>query len=158
MIADATDPIATDAAIAAFGPAMQAALRHDRFVQSGNALPFDVRVHQRYNPSAVNSFNLVPGLVGTILTMTMMGFTALSVTREKERGTIEGLLARPIRPTEIMLGKILPYVKNLIQAGLIILKEPILGLFWCSAPWQPLALALLDMLFITTNLAVGYTI
>ncbi len=157
MIADATDPIATNAAIAAFGPAMQAALRHDRFVQSGNALPFDVRVHQRYNPSAVNSFNLVPGLVGTILTMTMMGFTALSVTRENERGTIEGLLARPIRPTEIMLGKILPYViVGLIQAGLIILVG--IWLFGVPLRGSLLALALLSTLFITTNLAVGYTI
>ena len=157
MIADATDPIAANAAIAALGPAMQAALRHDRFVQSANGQPFDVRVHHRYNPAALNSFNIVPGLVGTILTMTMMGFTALSVTRESERGTIEGLLSMPIKPIEIMLGKIVPYIiVGLVQAALIIL----VGIFLFGVPLRGslVALAMLSTLFITTNLAVGYTI
>ena len=72
--------------------------------------PFEIRAHARYNPAASTQLNIVPGLLGTILTMTMLIFTALSVTRETERGTMESLLAMPITPLEIMLGKIVPYV------------------------------------------------
>ena len=82
---------------------------------------FEIRQHRRYNPAAVTSLNIVPGLLGTILTMTMLIFTALSVTREVERGTMESLLAMPIKPLEIMLGKIAPYIViGFIQAALII--------------------------------------
>jgi ABC-2 type transport system permease protein len=98
----------------------------------------------------------VPGLVGTILTMTMLIFTALSVTREIERGTMESLLAMPISPFEIMLGKIIPYiVVGFVQAALIIgigialFGVPILG--------SLLLLAILSTLFIATNLSIGYT-
>jgi ABC-2 type transport system permease protein len=157
MLADATDPIAANAALAALRPAMQNALRHDRLVPIADALPFDVRVHARYNPAGVNSFNVVPGLVGTILTMTMMAFTALSVSRENERGTIELLLSMPITPVQIMLGKILPYViVGLMQAAIIILVG--IGLFGVPLRGSVFPLALLSMLFISANLAVGYTI
>ena len=71
---------------------------------------FEIRQHRRYNPAAVTSINIVPGLLGVILTMTMLIFTALSVTREIERGTMESLLAMPIQPLEIMIGKITPYI------------------------------------------------
>ncbi|MCV5233438.1 ABC transporter permease subunit, partial [Escherichia coli] len=74
------------------------------------SMPFEIRAHARYNPAAESRLNIVPGLVGTILTMTMLIFTALSVTREIERGTMENLLAMPITPVEVMLGKIIPYV------------------------------------------------
>ena len=118
--------------------------------------PFEIRTHARYNPAAETSLNIVPGLVGTILTMTMLIFTALSVTREIERGTMESLLSMPITPVEIMLGKIVPYIMvGFIQAALIIgigillFGVPLLG----SLP----LLALLSTLFITTNLAIGYT-
>ena len=85
------------------------------------ALPFEIRTHARYNPAGLTQLNIVPGLVGTILTMTMLIFTALSVTREIERGTMESLLSMPITPVEIMLGKIVPYVMvGFVQAGLII--------------------------------------
>ena len=84
-------------------------------------LPFEIRTHARYNPAGVTQLNIVPGLVGTILTMTMLIFTALSVTREIERGTMENLLSMPITPVEIMLGKIIPYViVGFVQAALII--------------------------------------
>src|SRR5436190_2138343 len=72
--------------------------------------PFEVRVHRLYNPEGVTQYNIVPGLIGTILTMTMVIMTSLAVTRERERGTMENLLAMPVRPFEVMLGKIVPYI------------------------------------------------
>ena len=120
------------------------------------APPFEVRTHARYNPAGSTSLNIVPGLVGTILTMTMLIFTALSVTREIERGTMEALLSMPITPVEIMLGKIVPYViVGFVQAGLIIS----VGVLLFGVPiFGSLALlALLSTLFITTNLSIGYT-
>ena len=118
--------------------------------------PFDIRIHARYNPAATTSFNIVPGLVGTILTMTMLIFTALSVTREIERGTMESLLSMPITPVEIMLGKIIPYIiVGFVQAALIIGIG--IGLFGVPMLGSLGLLALLSTLFITTNLSVGYT-
>src|SRR5262249_61763727 len=100
------------------GPARRG---HARPTRDGARPPFEIRTHARYNPAATTSLNIVPGLVGTILTMTMLIFTALSVTREIERGTMESLLAMPITPVEIMLGKIVPYiVVGFVQAALII--------------------------------------
>ena len=72
--------------------------------------PFEVRVHQRYNPEGLTNYNIVPGLMGVILTMTLVMMTAMAMTRERERGTLENLLATPVRPIEMMIGKILPYV------------------------------------------------
>ena len=84
-------------------------------------MPFEIRTHARYNPAGATQLNIVPGLVGTILTMTMLIFTALSVTREIERGTMENLLSMPITPVEIMLGKIIPYIiVGFVQAAIII--------------------------------------
>ena len=120
------------------------------------SLPFEIRTHARYNPAAVTQLNIVPGLVGTILTMTMLIFTALSVTREIERGTMENLLSMPITPVEIMLGKIIPYVMvGFVQASMIIA----IGVFLFGVPivGSLLMLALLSTLFITTNLSIGYT-
>jgi ABC-2 type transport system permease protein len=120
------------------------------------ALPFEIRAHARYNPAGSSRLNIVPGLVGTILTMTMLIFTALSVTREIERGTMESLLAMPIKPVEIMLGKIAPYVLvGFIQASLIVG----IGVFLFGVPVRGslIMLALLSTLFITTNLSIGYT-
>ena len=104
---------------------------------------FEIRQHRRYNPAAVTSLNIVPGLLGVILTMTMLIFTALSVTREVERGTMESLLAMPIEPVEIMLGKIAPYVViGFIQAtliltfGALIFEVPITGSIWLLAAAQ----------------------
>jgi ABC-2 type transport system permease protein len=119
-------------------------------------LPFEIRAHARYNPAASSRLNIVPGLVGTILTMTMLIFTALSVTREVERGTMESLLSMPIRPVEILFGKILPYVLvGFIQAALIIGIGVLL--FEVPVRGSLIMLALLSTLFITTNLSIGYT-
>jgi len=156
VAADATDPVAAGSAMAALGTLVQTALQHDRAVPDGAAPPFEIRTHARYNPAANTSLNIVPGLVGTILTMTMLIFTALSVTREIERGTMESLLAMPIKPVEIMLGKIIPYIIVGFVQGCLIIAIGI-GLFGVPLLGSLLLLALLSTLFITTNLSIGYT-
>jgi ABC-2 type transport system permease protein len=156
VAADATDPVAAGSAMAALGSLLQTALRHDRAVPDGAQPAFEIRTHARYNPAANTALNIVPGLVGTILTMTMLIFTALSVTREIERGTMESLLSMPITPVEIMLGKIIPYIiVGFVQAALIIGLG--IGLFGVPLLGSLFLLAALSTLFITTNLSVGYT-
>lgn len=157
VAADATDPVAASAAIGSLGMVVQTALKHDLYIGDPPEMPFEIRAHARYNPAAASSLNIVPGLVGTILTMTMLIFTSLSVTREVERGTMESLLSMPIRPVEVMFGKIIPYVLvGFVQAFLIIGIG--VGLFGVPVLGNLLLLALLSTLFITTNLAIGYTI
>ena len=156
IAADATDPVASGPAVAAVGQLVQTALVHDRGLPDIGAPLFEVRIHARYNPAAATQLNIVPGLVGTILTMTMLIFTALSVTREIERGTMESLLSMPITPVEIMIGKIIPYViVGFVQASLIIGIG--IGLFGVPVLGSLTLLAVLSTLFIATNLAVGYT-
>jgi ABC-2 type transport system permease protein len=156
VLADATDPVASGTALGALGQVLQTALSHDRDVPATPTMPFEIRTHARYNPAGLTQLNIVPGLVGTILTMTMLIFTALSVTREIERGTMENLLSMPITPFEIMLGKIVPYILvGFVQAALIIsigvtlFKVPVVG--------NLAVLAALSTLFIATNLSIGYT-
>jgi len=156
VAADATDPTAAGSALGTLNGIVQTALAHDLQAGDPPSMPFEIRAHARYNPAASSRLNIVPGLVGTILTMTMLIFTALSVTREIERGTMESLLSMPIKPVEIMFGKIIPYViVGFVQAtliigiGVLLFGVPILG--------SLLTLALLTTLFITTNLAIGYT-
>src|SRR3954447_7333214 len=156
VAADATDPVAASAALSSLGAVVQTALSHDLYTGNPVSMPVEIRAHARYNPAASSRLNIVPGLVGTILTMTMLIFTALSVTREIERGTMESLLSMPIRPVEVMFGKIIPYViVGFIQAtlivgiGVLLFGVPILG--------SVALLALLTTLFITTNLSIGYT-
>jgi len=156
VAADATDPIAASSALSSLNVVVQTALEHDLFTGDPPSLPFEIRAHARYNPAAASRLNIVPGLVGTILTMTMLIFTALSVTREIERGTMESLLSMPIKPVEVMFGKIIPYVMVgfiqtaiIIGIGVLLFGEPIYG--------SLLLLALLSTLFITTNLSIGYT-
>ena len=156
VAADATDPVAAGSALSALGVVVQTALAHDLFAGDPPSLPFEIRAHARYNPAASSRLNIVPGLVGTILTMTMLIFTALSVTREIERGTMENLLSMPIKPVEVMLGKIVPYVLvGFIQASLIVGIGVLL--FGVPVRGSLIMLALLSTLFITTNLAIGYT-
>jgi ABC-2 type transport system permease protein len=156
VAADATDPVAASSALSSLAVVVQTALSHDLYTGDPPSLPFEIRAHARYNPAASSRLNIVPGLVGTILTMTMLIFTALSVTREIERGTMESLLSMPITPTEVMLGKIVPYVLvGFIQATLIVS----IGVFLFGVPVHGslIMLALLSTLFITTNLSIGYT-
>jgi ABC-2 type transport system permease protein len=156
VAADATDPVASGSALGALGEIVQSALEHDRAVPDAGRPAFEIRAHPRYNPAGLSQLNIVPGLVGTILTMTMLIFTALSVTREIERGTMETLLSMPIKPVEIMLGKIIPYIiVGFVQAtliigiGILLFGVPIIGSIGM--------LALLSTLFIAANLSIGYT-
>ena len=156
VAADATDPVASGTALGALGQIVQTALANEHAIPDQTAPPFEIRPHARYNPAQVSALNIVPGLLGTILTLTMLIFTALSVTREVERGTMENLLSMPIDPLEIMLGKITPYIViGFLQATLIVaaavflFKVPLLG--------DVSLLAALSTLFIATNLSVGYT-
>src|SRR6266403_620414 len=156
VAADATDPVAAVSALSALGMVVQTALEHDLFTGDPPSLPFEIRAHARYNPAASSRLNILPGLVGTILTMTMLIFTALSVTREVERGTMESLLAMPIKPLEIMLGKIAPYIFiGFLQAALILVFA--MTLFAVPVEGSMALLAALSTLFITTNLSIGYT-
>lgn len=160
IIADATDPVATGTAISALQGLTDSALRRelrgpDDKVAARPA-PFDVVLQQRYNPERETRFNIVPGLLGIVLTMTMMMFTALAVTREIERGTMESLLAMPIKPVEIMIGKIAPFVlvgfvqmSIIIAAAYFVFGVPIMGSLGL--------LIILTTLFAAANLAVGYT-
>jgi ABC-2 type transport system permease protein len=156
IAADATDPVASGSALSSIGQVVLTALRNDRAIPDSSPAPFEIRAHARYNPAAATQLNIVPGLVGTILTMTMLIFTALSVTREIERGTMESLLSMPIKPLEIMIGKIVPYIMvGFIQAALIIGIG--IGLFGVPVVGSLLLLAMLSTLFIATNLSIGYT-
>ena len=157
IAADATDPVATGSALQAIQGAAAGAFRHLRGLPpSGPGALFEVVSHARYNPAAVTQLNVVPGLLGTILTMTLLIFTALSVTRERERGTMEALLAMPIRPLEIMVGKILPYIAIgfvqallIVAAGTLVFGVPVVG--------SLLLLAAFTTVFIAANLAIGYS-
>jgi ABC-2 type transport system permease protein len=156
VAADATDPVASGPAVAALSQIVDTALRNERGLPDKGQPLFEIRTHQRYNPAAVTALNVVPGLLGTILTLTMLIFTALSVTREIERGTMESLLAMPITPLEIMLGKIAPYVlvgflqaTLIIAAGVMMFTVPLVG--------NLALLVALTTLFIATNLSFGYT-
>ena len=156
VAADATDPVAAGSALGTLGVVVQTALQNDRAIPDAVAPAFEIRQHARYNPAGLTQLNIVPGLLGTILTMTMLIFTALSVTRETERGTMESLLAMPIKPLEIMLGKIVPYVligflqaSLILGAGVLLFRVPIVG--------DLALLAALTTLFIATNLSIGYT-
>ncbi len=158
VVADASDPVAAGTALSALEGVVKTALARDRGLPQMDTAPaaFEIRQHRRYNPAAVTSLNIVPGLLGTILTMTMLIFTALFVTREVERGTMESLLAMPIRPLEIMIGKITPYIFiGFLQATLILVFA--MTLFAVPVEGSLALLAMLSTLFIAANLSIGYT-
>ena len=157
VIADATDPAATGNALAVLNQVRDQAIRRELGAPAKSAGPaFEFRTHRRYNPAGRTQDNIVPGLLGVILTLTMMLYTALAVTREIERGTMETLLAMPIRPVEIMLGKILPYVGvGFLQMAIILGAARFL--FHVPMEGSLLLLAGLSTLFIAANLSVGYT-
>jgi ABC-2 type transport system permease protein len=158
--ADATDPAATGNALAALAVLNQTALNHDltgplATLVQGPA-PFELRVQRRYNPEGITQYNIVPGLVGTILTMTMVIMTSLAMTRERERGTMENLLATPVRPIEVMTGKIVPYIiVGYLQVTIILLASKLL--FGVPMIGSLLLLSVALIVFIAANLAVGFT-
>ena len=174
---DATDPSASSNALAALAQLGTQALRRDLVgaaatattggtggvatasIATGGAAggqPFEWRIHRRYNPEGLSRYNIVPGLIGTILTMTMVMLTGLAMTRERERGTMENLLATPVRPLEVMVGKILPYiVLGYVQLGVILLAAALLFQIPMAGSFA-LLLAMIGV-FMLANLAVGFT-
>ena len=159
--ADATDPTATSTALAALPGLVQpvsdkditGALAH----LNGSPAAFDVQVHRLYNPEGITQYNVVPGLMGVILTMTMVMMTGLAITRERERGTMENLLATPVLPIEVMTGKIVPYVMiGLVQASIILAAARFV--FHVPFAGSILAIYLAALLFIAANLTVGITL
>ncbi|HEY2713429.1 MAG TPA: ABC transporter permease [Chthoniobacterales bacterium] len=157
---DATDPAATGNAIGSLGTLLNTALQNDLKgpLASLNPTdgPIDLRIHALYNPEIVTQYNIVPGLMGTILTMTMIMITGLAITRERERGTMENLLSMPTRPSEVLIGKIIPYiVVGYIQAGVILGTAHFL--FHVPMQGSILLLLLVALVFIAANLAMGIT-
>ena len=157
---DATDPAATSRAVSLFGELPYFVFNHQA---SGSldhlksvAVPYEPIVHSKYNPLAITAYNIVPGLLGVVLTMTMVIITALAITREYERGTMENLLATPAKPLEVMTGKIIPYIiVGYIQVLLILLMAKFL--FGIPMQGSILLLLLLCLPFIAANLAMGLT-
>ena len=157
---DASDPAATYNALAAMNQLLADPLPFDLKGPVSNLRPgqppFEITLQRRYNPEGITQYNIVPGLMGVILTMTMIMMTALAVTREHERGTMENLLAMPVRPLEVMIGKIVPFILvGYIQVGVILAASrwvfhvPMLG---------SLGLILFCVLvFIVANLTMGIT-
>jgi ABC-2 type transport system permease protein len=160
LAADATDPSAAGNALAALeGISRQVQAREltGALAPLGAAAPaFEVRIQRRYNPEGLVRYNIVPGLIGVILTMTMVMMTSLAVTREVERGTMENLLATPARPVEVMVGKIVPYILvGYLQVILILVAARLL--FQVPMLGSLLLLSAALILFIAANLAVGFT-
>jgi ABC-2 type transport system permease protein len=160
MEADATDPIATANAIATLNTLSFTALNRDlhgslEHLQGKNP-PFELRVHRRYNPEGITAYHIVPGLTGVILTITMVMMTGLAITRERERGTMENLLATPVRPFEVITGKIIPYIiVGYIQVALIMLALWLI--FGVPIQGSLVLLSASVLLFIIANLMVGIT-
>lgn len=156
--ADATDPTAignATAALASLGADLQRDLPPIRQTQPQTP-PFQFVVHARYNPEQLTVLNIVPGLICIILTFSTLFVTTLSITKERERGTMENLLSMPVRPLEVMIAKITPYVViGYAQVALILLASAV----FFQLPIRgsiPLLLAALG-LFIAGNLALGVT-
>lgn len=158
--ADATDPGATGGPLGALPSILNSALQNDakgplEYLVSADS-PIDLRIHAKYNPEAITQYTIVPGLLGVVLTMTMVMITALAITRERESGTMENLLSMPTRPLEVMIGKILPYILvGYIQMALILaashllFQVPMVGSLWL--------LMGVTLVFIAASLAVGVT-
>ncbi len=159
MDADATDPTAIGNATAAVTALNADVLARDlppHLQSQPNAPPFQVVLHARYNPEEITALNIVPGLIGIILTFSTLIITALSITREREAGTMENLLAMPVRPVEVMLGKIIPYVGlGYVQVLLILFMSVVV--FGIPVRGSVLLLLLVLGLFIACNLALGFT-
>jgi ABC-2 type transport system permease protein len=158
---DASDPIAASGVSAAVAALPEQALKHDL---AGTAArrpgkpPFEVVIHRLYNPEGINAYNVVPGLLAIILSMTLVMMTAMAVTREFERGTMESLLATPATPFEVMIGKLLPYIAvGVVQTAVILLLARLLfdiPLAQSLAGWMALIVGI--VLFIVSNLTLGY--
>jgi ABC-2 type transport system permease protein len=161
LTADATDPASTGPAVAAVNEAVSQALARELqgplAQRQQGPPPVNLVLHRSYNPEGITSHNTVPGLLAIILSMTMVALTAMSVTREVEQGTMENLLATPLRPIEVMVGKIVPYfgmglvqVLVVLAAARIVFAVPFIGSFWL--------LLAVTLLFTLVSLALGFTL
>lgn len=158
--ADATDPAATSRAVSVFSDLSTIALKEELKgpLASLNASPAPYRpiIHAKYNPLAITAYNVVPGLLGVVLTMTLVVITALAITREYERGTMENLLATPLKPLEVMVGKIVPYIiVGYLQIFLILFVARFL--FGVPMEGSVILLLILCLPYIAANLAMGLT-
>ena len=158
--ADGSDPTASASALAAVNGITQSVIQKELTGPlaplAGSPAPFDVRVHRLFNPDGITQYNVVPGLMGVILTLTMVMMTGLAMTRERERGTMENLLAMPSTPVEVMTGKLIPYIGiGLIQSTIILLAAR----FVFHVPFfgNVGAVYLVALLFVAANLTVGIT-
>jgi len=154
--ADATDPAATSNAYNVFNTLAQTSFNFKGALNYLKSAPsvVDARIHALYNPAAITQYNVVPGLIGTVLTMTMIMITAIAITRERERGTIEGLLATPVQPAEVIPGKVIPYIiVGYIQLLLILLLAHLL--FSVPIVGSIFLLLIVTLPFIAVNLAIG---
>lgn len=159
--ADATDPSVASGAISTLGTLANRALLREqgRQAQARDAAQsqLEVVVHRRYNPEGISQYNIVPGLLGVILQMTMVMMTAMALTREVERGTMENLLAMPASPIEIMLGKVLPFlVVGAVQVVVVLVAARLLF----SIPFAGSLTLLLScvLIFVLSLVLLGYTI
>ncbi len=160
VAADASDPSATGGAVAALSGIVNVAIAETLtgpLAQQAGSAPFSMVVHREYNPEGKTSTNIVPGLLAIILSMTMVMITAVAIVKETERGTMEMLIATPVKPLEVMLGKILPYVfvgyvqtAVFLAAASLVFGVPFEGSVW--------AFFLGFNLFIVVNLALGFLI
>lgn len=159
--ADATDPTATAMALGALPQLVQSVsvkdLKGPLAKFSGGAPAFDVQVHRLYNPEGISQYNVVPGLMGVVLSMTLVMMTGLAMTRERERGTMENLLATPVTPIEVITGKIMPYIAiGLLQSSIILLGARFM--FHVPFAGSIIAIYLAALLFIAASLTVGITL
>jgi ABC-2 type transport system permease protein len=158
--ADASDPVATANAVSALTNLDRTALQHDLKGPLAHLAPtltpFELRIQRRYNEEGISQYNVVPGLIGVVLTMTMIMMTGLAMTRERERGTMENLLAMPVRPIEVMLGKIVPFIfVGYVQVAIILVAAKFL--FRVPFEGSLTILSIAAIIFIAANLAVGFT-
>lgn len=159
--ADATDPGTTGIALGSLSALMNTAFQNDLkgplAYLAPTLPPIDMRIHALYNPESITQYNIVPGLMGVVLTMTLAMITGLAITRERETGTMENLLSMPTHPLEVLVGKIVPYILvGYIQIGLILVVSRVL--FHVPMVGSlPLLLAT-ALVFIAANLSVGITV
>ncbi|MDR2107752.1 MAG: ABC transporter permease [Holosporaceae bacterium] len=160
--ADAADPVTAAGAVGAAGEILASALARDlkgapAFLRIDNPNPANVIIHKLYNPEGFTNYNIIPGLTGVLLMLTGIMVTALSLTRERERGTMENMLSMPVKPIEVMLGKIIPYILiGYVQAAIIVAAAEFLFDIPMSGGWFLPAVALL--IFIICNLALGLAV
>ena len=161
IAADATDPVAIGNALGSVGRINQTALERDLKNAPESlqvrAPPYDIRLHARYNPEALTAYNIIPGLIALLLNMTLISMTAVAMTRERERGTLENLLAMPAKPIEVMLGKIAPFIIiAYLQSFVILFVAHVL--FGLPVEGNFLLLLMGLSVYIVANLGIGFTI